>query len=140
MKASKKVTGMLAVVLIISFGIAIIMGGSILGLAGFFHLIGVTYESTGTLFLFLVYCFVVGIVFEIVEVIILFQLRNTTMPQWSMFIWTICIKFGLIWAVIHIVNELMTTIHLTWYAEIYTALLIVAIDMAFDDNKKSAAA
>lgn len=51
------------------------------------------------------------------------------------FLWTVFVKFGLTWVVIYTVDELMGTITLSGFAEFLTALLIVSIDMIFDDEK-----
>lgn len=127
----------LAMTLLIIFAVLLVFGGIFFGLTGFFSLIGVTYESIGSLLLFVLYCLLVGIVFEIIEVVILILIRRTNLSNYYKWVWTALIKMGLTWVTIHIVNELMSTVVLSGFAELLTALLIVCIDIAFDDDKKT---
>ena len=70
LKIWEKLLVVVAMTLLIVGSITIFFGGIFFSLAGFFSLIGVTYDSMGSLLLFVLYCFLVGIVFEIIEKII----------------------------------------------------------------------
>ncbi|TRM10772.1 hypothetical protein FH966_03030 [Lentibacillus cibarius] len=136
MKLWEKVIVVMAMTFLIVVALAIVFGGIFLGLTGFFSLIGVTYESLGSLLLFVLYCFLVGIIFEIIEWIILFFIDKSNLHSKEKWIWIVLVKLVLTWFVIHIVNELMTTVVLTGFAELLTAVLIVSIDIVFDDTKE----
>ncbi|WP_240377961.1 YrvL family regulatory protein [Bacillus piscicola] len=135
MKLWEKVLVVVAMTLLIVVALAVVFGGIFLGLTGFFSLIGVTYESNGSLLLFLFYCFLVGIFFEIIEQIILLFIKKANLRSKEKWIWIALIKLVLTWVVIHTVNELMTTVVLSSFAEFLTALLIVSIDIVFDDDE-----
>ncbi|MFD2760621.1 YrvL family regulatory protein [Lentibacillus juripiscarius] len=137
LKLRQKIIVVLALTLVVSIAIAIVFGGFFFGLTGFFSLIGVTYESTGTLLLFVLYCFLIGIIFEVIEKIVLVFIVKANIRQSEKFLWTVFVKFGLTWVVIYTVDELMGTITLSGFAEFLTALLIVSIDMIFDDEKRN---
>ena len=125
-----------AMTLLVAVSIGIVFGGIIFGLAGFFSLIGVSYESIGSLMLFIFFTFLVGIFFEIIEQITLFFITRANLPSKEKWIWIALIKFILSWIVIYIVNELMTTVVLSGLAVFLTALLIISIDIVFDDKKR----
>lgn len=125
----------IAMTILVVVSIAVVFGGIFFGLAGFFSLIGVSYESVGSLLMFVFYCLLVGIVFEVIEQIILFFIARANLPSKEKWVWIALIKLGLTWIVIHIVNELMTTVVLSSWAELLTALLLVSIDIVFDDKK-----
>ncbi|PID10845.1 hypothetical protein CSV64_15010 [Sporosarcina sp. P32b] len=125
-----------AMTLLVAVSIGIVFGGIIFGLVGFFSLIGVSYESIGSLLLFIFFAFLVGIFFEILEQITLFFITRANLTSKEKWIWIALIKFILSWIVIYIVNELMTTVVLSSLAVFLTALLIVSIDIVFDDKKR----
>lgn len=125
-----------AMTLLVAISIGIVFGGITFGLAGFFSLIGVSYESIGSLLLFIFFCFLVGIFFEVIEQVILFFIARANLPSKEKWVWIALIKLILSWIVIHIVNELMTTVVLSSWAEFLTALLIVSIDIVFDNKKE----
>lgn len=122
--------------LLVVVAVAVVFGGFFLGLTGFFYLIGVTYESIGSLLMFVLYCFLVGIFFEIIEKIIVYFIVRANMGSRIKWVWITLVKLVLTWIVIHTVNELMTTVVLSGFAEFLTTLLIVSIDIVFDDEKK----
>ena len=125
----------IAMTLLVAVSIGIVFGGLVFGLAGFFSLLGVSYESIGSLLWFIFFCFLVGIFFEIIEQVILLFIARSKAPSKEKWIWIALIKLILSWIVIHIVNEFMTTVVLSSVAEFLTALLIVSIDIVFDDKK-----
>jgi len=122
--------------LLVVVAVAVVFGGFFLGLTGFFSLIGVTYESIGSLLMFVLYCFLVGIIFEIIEKIVVYFIVRANMGSRIKWVWITLVKLVLTWIVIHTVNELMTTVVLSGFAEFLTTLLIVSIDIVFDDEKK----
>lgn len=136
MKFWEKVIVVVAMALLIVFAVSVVFGGIFLGLTGFFSLIGVTYDSIGSLLLFVFYCFLVGIIFEIIEQIILYYIVRTNLSSKEKWFWIALVNLVLTWIVIHTVNELMTTIVLSGFAEFLTALLIVIIDIVFDDERE----
>lgn len=128
----------LAMTLLVAVSIGIVFGGIIFGLAGFFSLIGVYYESIGSLLLFIFFTFLVGIFFEIIEQVTLFFITRANLPSKEKRVWVALIKLILSCIVIYIVNELMTTVVLSGLAVFLTALLIVSIDIVFDEKKETA--
>jgi hypothetical protein len=136
LKIWEKVIVGLAMTLLVVVAVAVVFGGFFLGLTGFFSLIGVTYESIGSLLMFVLYCFLVGIIFEIIEKIVVYFIVRANMGSRIKWVWITLVKLVLTWIVIHTVNELMTTVVLSGFAEFLTTLLIVSIDIVFDDEKK----
>lgn len=137
LKFREKIIIGVAMTLLFAVSIGIVFGGIVFGLAGFFSLIGVSYESIGFLLLFIFLAFLVGIFFEILEQVILFFISRANLPSKEKWVWIALIKLILSWIVIHIVNELMTTVVLSSLAVFLTALLIVSIDIVFDDKKET---
>jgi len=135
-KVSERLVVVLSLIFVVVFAMAVVVGGIYFGLTGFFALVGVTYESIGTLMLFILYCLLLGVFFELVEAIIIIFLRRFNIHSSGKFFLIIALKLGLTWVLIHTVNAWMDTITFTLNAELWTTLLIVAIDVIFDDEKR----
>lgn len=93
----------------------------------FFSLIGVIYESIGSLFQFVLYCFSSRNFFEVIKHIILLFTVGKISRNSGKWIWIACIKLVLTWIVIHLVHARMTTIVLSGFAELLTPLLIMTV-------------
>ncbi|GEM_PF-6624787 len=133
MKVRSNAAIILLMVGLVVFSAAIVLGGVYFTLAGFFSLIGVTYDSAKSLWLFIGFCLLIGLVFELAEFIILIYLdRMTAITAGMQKIGTVLLKFILTWGVIHIVNDLMTTVTLSTGAELMTVLLMVTVELVFD--------
>lgn len=125
------------ITLIIVFALAVVFGGFFFGFAGLFALIGVHYESIGALLRFVLCWFLLGIVFEILEKVVLFFIIKSNLHRWQRVLWIGIVKFDLTWVVIHTVDELMTSITLSLFAEFLTAFLLFCADIVFDDKSHS---
>lgn len=136
MKLLEKIIAITAIVLLILISVAVVFGGMFLGLSGFFSLIGVSYESNGSLLLFVFYCFLIGIFFEIIENIMLFLLKRSNITTKEQWIWELIVRFSLTWLLIHVVNEIVHTVTLSTFAEILTTVLMVSVDTVFDKKEK----
>lgn len=123
---------------LVTISATVVLGGVFFTFAGFFTLIGVTYDSAKSLWLFIAYCIGIGILFELLEqIIVVYIIRMTTISNKVKKIGAVLIKFVLTWFVIHIVNELMTTVSLSQLAELLTVLLMVTVDFVFDGKEKT---
>lgn len=136
MKLLEKIIAITAIVLLILISVAVIFGAMFLGLSGFFSLIGVSYESNGSLLLFVLYCFLIGIFFEIIENIVLSLLKSSNIKTKKQWIWELIVRISLTWLLIHIVNEMVHTVTLSTFAEILTTLLMVSVDTVFVQKEK----
>ena len=136
MKLLEKIIAITAIVLLILISVAVIFGAMFLGLSGFFSLIGVSYESNGSLLLFVLYCFLIGIFFEIIENIVLSLLKSSNIKTKKQWIWELIVRISLTWPLIHIVNEMVHTVTLSTFAEILTTLLMVSVDTVFVQKEK----
>lgn len=136
MKLLEKIIAITAIVLLILISVAVIFGAMFLGLSGFFSLIGVSYESNGSLLLFVLYCFLIGIFFEIIENIVLSLLKSSNIKTKKQWIWELIVRISLTWVLIHIVNEMVHTVTLSTFAEILTTLLMVSVDTVFVQKEK----
>jgi len=136
LKLLEKIIAITAIVLLILISVAVVFGGMFLGLSGFFSLIGVSYESNGSLLLFVFYCFLIGIFFEIIENIMLFLLKRSNITTKEQWIWELIVRFSLTWLLIHVVNEIVHTVTLSTFAEILTTVLMVSVDTVFDKKEK----
>ena len=136
MKLLEKIIAITAIALLILISVAVVFGGMFLGLSGFFSLIGVSYESNSSLLLFVFYCFLIGIFFEIIENIMLFLLKRSNITTKEQWIWELIVRFSLTWLLIHVVNEIVHTVTLSTFAEILTTVLMVSVDTVFDKKEK----
>lgn len=118
---------------VVSF--AVVFGGLFFSMKGFFNLLGVTYESNGALVLFALYCLLIGIIFEVIELIFVVLIEQSALKVKVKSVWVIIVKLGLSWLLIHIVNDLMTSVTLSGVAEFLTAALITCVDVVFNEEK-----
>lgn len=119
--------------------IAFLFGLIVFGLAGFFSLIGVTYDSLWTVVIFIIACFVMSFLFEIIEVLLLAKIKQSSISAYEKLLWRIVISGLFTWMIIYIVSGLMKSIDLTISAQILTTLLIVGLDIALDYRPKKRA-
>jgi hypothetical protein len=127
-----------AISLLITFALVVVMGSFFFGIFGFFKLIGVEYDSTKSLILFIWLLFLLGTITDILS-----KILNAIIPTLGLKKWTLLITTGLIdiffsWITIHTVDELMHSITLSIMAELLFAFLLFIVEVAlFKEKSKS---
>ena len=78
MKFKDKVLIAVLMIVLIAISATVVLSGVFFTLAGFFSLIGVTYDSAKSLWIFIAYCIGIGLVFEVIEQIFIVSLTRMT--------------------------------------------------------------
>lgn len=125
----------LVIILVVGF----VLGIYFFGMAGIFKLLGVQYESTWSLVVFVVSYFILGIIVELFsETMFKLSVRKITGEMWVSII-RISFEFTSNWLVLFTVDEFMQSMTLSWKTEIIITLVIALIEIAFDNHKGNTA-
>ncbi|MEC3606708.1 YrvL family regulatory protein [Bacillus glycinifermentans] len=111
--------------LLIIFALALLVGAYFFGVTGFFAIFGVTYDSPGSLLLFILLSFVIGFIFEIPEKILALLIGHKFI--------TFAIECFFTWLAIHIADEMMDSITIPLDVEIIACMFLFVIQQAFED-------
>ena len=104
-------------------------------MVGVFELLGVQYKSIGSLVVFVVSFFILGVIVELFsKVIFKMSIRSIT-GKIKVFFIRISFEATSNWLVLFTVDEFMKNITLSLKAEIIIALLIAVLEIVFDDDK-----
>ncbi|MFG6147160.1 regulatory YrvL family protein [Halobacillus sp. B23F22_1] len=126
----------LVVIVILSFlvllGLFIILGVFFLGMVGLFQLLGVTYESNRSLVFFGLLVITLGFLFEVLAKLIKAQIISGKKAHLNI---RVGIDILFTWFTVYIVDELIVSVAMHLWSQWIFALLLVALDYAFDDRK-----
>lgn len=135
MNIKEKITTAIVVSVLIIFVIGFVLGVYFFGMVGVFKLLGVQYESTWSLVIFVISFVLLSLIVELFSNV-LFKLSVQTMTE-KIKIFLIRLSYGIIsnWLVLFIVDEFMNSITLSLKTEIIIAIFLGIIEIAFDDEK-----
>ncbi|WP_170972256.1 YrvL family regulatory protein [Bacillus yapensis] len=107
------------------------------GILGLFNLLGVSYDSFGSLLWFVLLYFLLGIIFEIFlkglhKLMILANKFSKSQLKMGIFILTFLSN----WAVISLLNSLMHTIEINTLTQIVISIILAIIEVTIDDDSK----
>ncbi|SHN10439.1 YrvL family regulatory protein [Gracilibacillus kekensis] len=116
-----------------------VLGLYFFGMAGLFDLLGVQYKSIWSIVIFVISYFLLGMISDLFfKVIFKLSIRNIT-GKFKI----LAMKFSLVaisnWLVLFTVDEFMESIILSIRTEIIITLVIVLLEIVFDDKKDSIA-
>ncbi|MGE7186235.1 YrvL family regulatory protein [Peribacillus sp. NPDC006672] len=120
------------VILYISF----VLGSFFLGIAGFFSLFGVQYESLYSLLIFVLFFFFLGFIFDLFSIAFINLSSLYVLGKYKLFITRMVIDCTFTWLSLHTVDEFMNSIAIPVTTEISAVLLFFFIEIAFDDKEK----
>ena len=130
-----KIATVVGIALLILLGAGFVLGLYFFGLVGVFELLGVQYISIGSLVVFVVSFFILGVIVELFsKVIFKMSIRSIT-GKIKVFFIRISFEATSNWLVLFTVDEFMKNITLSLKAEIIIALLIAVLEIVFDDDK-----
>lgn len=123
--------------LLIIFALVVVASSYFFGILGFFKLIGVTYDSTKSLALFIFLIFLLGLLTDFLGGILKLLFSNLGLTK--QIVWSI--KIGIdsffSWIVIYTTDELMQSISLSTNAELLLVCLFVLVEVAFSDKQRT---
>lgn len=135
------VLGKIIVVILISIIIigafSVVFGGFFFGIAGFFTLFGVYYESIGMLLLYVLYVFLFGYIFEVFAKVFIRLAAMRVQGKFGLFFVRMTIDSFFNWLVLFSVDEFMSSIKISITTEIAAALLLFLAGEAIDSKKRS---
>ncbi len=123
----------IAILLILAVGFVFCL--YLFGMAGFFELLGVQYNSVWSLVFFVAGFFVIGVIVELFALAIFkLSIRNIT-GKLKVFFIRIGFESASNWLVLFTVDEFMGGITLSLKVEIIIALLLAVLEASFDGDK-----
>ncbi|WP_159462123.1 YrvL family regulatory protein [Halobacillus sp. Marseille-P3879] len=115
---------------LVLLGLFFLLGVFFLGMVGLFKLLGVSYESNRSLVLFGMLVFAVGFLFEaLAKLIKASKVKKAGLQA------IIAVDLLFTWVTVYIVDEIITGVTMHFWSQWIFALLLVAVDYAFDDRK-----
>ncbi|KAB2331064.1 YrvL family regulatory protein [Bacillus mesophilum] len=113
--------------------VGFVVAGYYFGILGLFNILGIHYESLFSLFLFVLFYFLLGIIGDIVlkAFNILLKAAGIT-AKFSFSAGMLLFSFLINWAIISAINLLMDSIEIAAVTGIILALIISIIEMALD--------
>lgn len=132
MKLSSKLLVILVISLLVILAIGFVFGIYFFGLAGAMNMLGVQYDSTRSLFMFVLALFIVGIIVEIVGKIVYIGLTLKVHDKTKLFMIRLMVETFSGWLVLFTVDEFMTSITIPPITEFILALLMALIEAALD--------
>ena len=132
MKLASKILVIVSIALLIVITVGIVFGIYFFGLAGAMRVLGVEYDSTGSLVLFVIAIFVVGILVELIGIVVYIALTLKVEEKAKRFTIRLIVETICGWFVLFTVDELMTSITISLTTEFILALLMALLEAAFD--------
>ncbi|MEW9110826.1 MAG: YrvL family regulatory protein [Cytobacillus gottheilii] len=113
--------------------VGFVVAGYYFGILGLFNILGIHYESLFSLFLFVLFYFLLGIIGDIVlkAFNILMKAAGIT-GKFSFNAGILLFSFLINWAIISVINLLMDSIEIAAVTGMVLALIISIIEMALD--------
>ncbi|WP_282155048.1 YrvL family regulatory protein [Cytobacillus gottheilii] len=113
--------------------VGFVVAGYYFGILGLFNILGIHYESLFSLFLFVLFYFLLGIIGDIVlkAFNILMKAAGIT-GKFSFSAGILLFSFLINWAIISVINLLMDSIEIAAVTGMVLALIISIIEMALD--------
>ncbi|MCP3027403.1 YrvL family regulatory protein [Halobacillus sp. A5] len=115
---------------LVLLGLFFLLGVFFLGMVGLFQLLGVDYESNRSLVWFGMMVFAIGFIFEALA-----KLIKAVKVKRAGLQFIIGIDLLFTWVSVYIVDELIAGVTMHFWSQWIFALLLVAVDYAFDDRK-----
>lgn len=131
-----KILIVVVVSLLIIFALGFVIGLYYFGILGVFHLIGIQYNSFFSLFLFVIFYFLLGIFGEIILKIFTMLVSTIPLPPIVFGILSTLFAFLVTWAIISFLNFCMTSIDFRAETEILVAAIITIIESAIEQIDK----
>ncbi|KAA6452031.1 YrvL family regulatory protein [Bacillus swezeyi] len=130
-----KLGAITGIAIIIFTALAIFASFIFFGVAGFFKLFGVSYESHISILLFIVLCFIIGGVFEIIGKILI-AIAALTVEDKTMYLsLKFTIDFAMNLVTFHIVDQFMDSVFIPSNVLFIAAAFIAVIEVVFDEKK-----
>ncbi|TQS75398.1 hypothetical protein DX933_06725 [Ornithinibacillus gellani] len=106
------------------------------GFAGLFRLLGVTYNSMGTLFVFVLAYFIISLFTDILAKGLAYVAGKQVTGKSGAIIMHFIVITSMNLLVLSIIDSVMTGIQITFFAKVIIAFLLFMLDVVFDDDKK----
>ncbi|MEH7254608.1 YrvL family regulatory protein [Neobacillus niacini] len=121
---------------LIIFAIAFVFGIYYFGILGVFNLLGVEYESLYSLFLFVIFYFLLGLIGEIVIKALMILVSAFSINNFATMLFEFLINFLVNWSIISILNLLMQSIHISMVTQVIAASIISVIEITLENYTK----
>lgn len=133
---STKIIVIVSITLFILFALSVVFGAFFFGFTGLFQLLDVQYDSIKSLFLFLLYYFIISLITELFSKIVTLILVSYLKNKLFKILIPLCLDTVINWTIIHFIDESMNSITIPTWVEGIIVLLLALADLAFDDKYK----
>ncbi|WP_258535707.1 regulatory YrvL family protein [Bacillus sp. 03113] len=125
-----------ALTLLVVLSISFVFVSIFFGIAGFFSLFGVQYESLYSLLLFVLVYFLIGFIFDLFSIAIIKISSQNLIGKYKLFFIRMAIDCTFSWFSLHTADEIMNNISIPLTTEILAVLLLFFVEIAFHDKDK----
>ncbi|MFT8321915.1 MAG: YrvL family regulatory protein [Bacillus sp. (in: firmicutes)] len=106
------------------------------GLLGFFKLLDVQFDSLYTLFLFVLFYLLLGVIGDSLIKLVTICIYLLVPSKLIRFFMRFLLVYFINWIIIHFLDNAMDSIQLGGYIQMLAAVLISVIELAFDEGPK----
>lgn len=121
---------------LIIFSIAFVFGIYYFGILGVFNLLGVEYESLYSLFLFVIFYILLGLIGEIVIIAFMILLSAISINRFTTKLVEFLINFLVNWSIISILNFFMQSVQISMVTQVIAASIIAMIELTLESYTK----
>lgn len=136
LKLSEKIFVVILLILLSVVSIGVVFGLFFFGIAGFFRLFGVVYDSFYSLIWFVVLFFIIGFVMDLFANSFIKVITMNMSGKTSIFLASMLIDCTFTWIAFRIANLLVTSITIPLTTEISAVILMFFISVAFENKDK----
>lgn len=122
--------------LIILFALAFAFGVLFFGIAGFFSLFGVSFDSYTVLLFYVLAAFAIGFVLDFFSLFLIALTVQKLGDRFGRFLARLVIDGTMSWLTLYTADELIRGIAVPFATEAATALFLVLFDIATDEKKE----
>lgn len=134
-----KLIEIVSIAFIVAIALVVILGGYFFGLKGLFSILGLTYDSNQTLVLFILVCFVVGLIIDpLTKVVSMILARSLSLKKTALFAFILYFVSNFI--TICFADYFMQSIYIPDVFLVVISALMAFIELAFDDRSTGKAA
>jgi hypothetical protein len=136
MNLFERIFAVSAITLLIIVCVSIIIGSIFFGIAGFFKLFGVRYESFSSLLLFVLLYFIIGFILDLIAMVFIRLATQNMTGKTKPFLTRMIIDCTFSWIAFHTADEIINGIAIQLTTEILAVIFFYLVGIAFEGKEK----
>ncbi|WP_157796226.1 YrvL family regulatory protein [Bacillus xiapuensis] len=123
--------------LLIAGSVAFVLSIIYFGVLGLFSLLGIEFDSLWSLFLFVLFYFLIGIIGDFIVIALsVLMSKSYNWSRWQIKTGQFIFSFLVNWAIVSLLNTCMDSIHLQFITEMVLSLIFAIIDVAMESDEE----